>query len=133
MSLRTEAFRCLQYLFQNASLSNDISEIYAATPLFYLLEYLVKREVELLADCFGLKMAFGRMFDDKHNVTFAKPVQELTSSRRKSRKKVETQAKEAILESIVRSLLLVIIGMDTPPSFMQSQLLIILSEVDHKV
>ena len=133
-SLRKGAMKCLQTLHQTARHSDPalLPDIYASSPLLYLLDVINERKVELIADSGTLKLMFGHLMT-KEGGAISKYIPETPGGRRKSRKKAELRAQNSILESILDSLLLMVFALDSPPDYVQYQLMIILTEVDHKV
>ena len=132
--LRKGAIKCLQTLHQTSRHSDPavLPDIYASSPLLYLLDVINEKKVELLADPATLRLMFGQL-TTKESEAISKYVPETPGGRRKSRKKAESRAHNSILESILDSLLLMVFGLDSPPHYVQYQLMIILTEVDHKV
>ena len=118
-TVRMVAFQFLCCLYDNISLSSNIREIYATSPVLHLLKYIVNYGVELIADYDGLKVALEKFFD----VTDVSVFQNET---------YDNVQLEAVLDEIMQSLLMMI-GIETPPYFMIFQLLKILTGVDCKV
>ena len=133
-SLRKGAMKCLQTLHQTAHHSDPtvLPDIYASSPLLYLLDVINERKVELIADSGTLKLMFGHLMT-KEGGAISKYIPETPGGWRKSRKKAELRAQNSILESILDSLLLMVFALDSPPDYVQYQLMIILTDVDHKV